>query len=179
MRVIPFVAFAATCLQVSIVGAQTIARTAPKVAVAPQIAAAIRAIPRPALIAGRAFRLREDRSGSFTPANLTGVNEQDLAKGRVIGVAKLSASNALGVPAGTYDYVVMKSDNTWHLYAVSGGRVVKEARDVRVAPATPAGASQNSSPSATGGLQNHTLVLEPSSIPEVDSATCLTRFQHI
>src|SRR5690242_15074640 len=110
MRVIPFVAFAATYLLVPTVSAQTIARSAPKVAVAPQISAAIRAVPRPALVAGRALRLREDRAGSFTPANLSRVSEQDLAKGRVIGVAKLSASNALGVPAGTYDYVLVKAD---------------------------------------------------------------------
>jgi len=120
-------------------------------------------------MAGGVVHFREDRSGSFTPANLKGAGEQDLAKGKVIGVAKLSDSNALGVPAGTYDYVLMKSDNKWHLYAVSGGHVAKEARFVmaRFTTAespTHAAPSMSSTTSGTGQQELPRLVVKPTHI---------------
>lgn len=181
MRVVPLITFATACLLAPDVGAQTIVRPAQKVAVRPDIAASIKAIPRPVLKARSALPLREDRSGVFTPADLKGVNERDLAKGRVIGVAQLSASNALGVPAGTYDYVVMKSDNAWRLYAVSGGRVFKEARQVSVGTGKPDGfhpkAAANSRDNAFD--IGSALTLQPDRISFIDSADGRGRFQHI
>src|SRR5690348_2205836 len=126
MRIVHTLAVVAAFGLGSNLSAQVVASPAPHAVVSPQIEAAVKAVPRPVLVAQSQIKLHEDPAGSFTPANLRGVRDQDLAKGRVIGVAKLSASNKLGVPAGQYDYVLVRSENKWHLFAVSGGRVIKE-----------------------------------------------------
>lgn len=169
MRIVPLVTFAAACLLVPDLGAQTVARAVPRAAVSPHVEASLRAVPRPMLLTRERVPLRGGRAGTFTPASLKGVSESELAKGRVVGVATLGASNTLGVPAGTYDYVVAKSGGKWHLYAMSNGRVVKEARNVMVRTPATSGSTHRSSPtiSPSGGSPRLTaphLVLTPDSV---------------
>lgn len=79
-----------------------------RVTVPPEVEAAIRIMPRPVLLAQVRHGLPEDAGGTFTPARVTGATPQALDKGQIVGVANLSASNKLGLPAGQYDYVIMK-----------------------------------------------------------------------
>ena len=102
-----------------------------------------RAAPPPgAEIAAQAKRARLDRANAgagefqgkrivFTPAQLE--PGADLAAGQVIGVLENDvAGDETGLPAGRYNLFAAQLADGWHVWAESGGELVKEALRVKV-----------------------------------------------
>ena len=69
---------------------------------------------------------------TFTPAVLP--PRSDLGSGQVIGVLENAVDgDETGLPAGKYNVFAARLADGWHVYAESGGQIVKEALNVQVA----------------------------------------------
>lgn len=98
--------------------------------------------PTGAEIAMKARSARLDRASAgqgqfqgqpiiFTPAALA--PRADLAAGQVIGTLENSvAGDETGLPPGKYNVFAARLADGWHVYAESGGQIVKEALNVRI-----------------------------------------------
>ncbi|MEO6526130.1 MAG: Ig-like domain-containing protein [Gemmatimonadaceae bacterium] len=124
--------------------AQTTAGLVALVIAASPVAAQRAAPPAGAEIAQRARVARLDRANaalgqfagkriSLVPADRAALTEAALAGGQVIGVMTTEvAGDETGLPSGTYDLFAVRLTDGWHVYAESGGRVVREALRVRI-----------------------------------------------
>jgi hypothetical protein len=98
--------------------------------------------PTGAEIASKARSARLDRANAgqgqfqgksitFTPAALP--PRVDLAAGQVIGTLENDvAGDETGLPPGKYDVFAARLADGWHVYAESGGQIVKEALNVQI-----------------------------------------------
>jgi uncharacterized protein YjdB len=68
---------------------------------------------------------------TFTPALLP--PRADLASGQIIGVLENDVEgDETGLPPGKYDVFAARLEDGWHVYAASGGEIVREALRVEV-----------------------------------------------
>jgi len=73
----------------------------------------------------------QGKSITFTPAALP--PRADLAAGQVIGTLENDvAGDETGLPPGKYNVFAARLADGWHVYAESGGQIVKEALNVQI-----------------------------------------------
>jgi len=69
----------------------------------------------------------------MTPADLSEFSYEDLENGQVLAVIEGDlAGDETSLPAGKHNIFVTKVGSTWHAYAEADGRIVAEAKRVRV-----------------------------------------------